>query len=219
MTNLAVDATSIGFVQAGVGITISHTCAAGAVLYVAISGLTGAFGGTATVKYNGVDLTRRVGGTINTNREASIWSLDTPDSGTHNIVIVCGAGSYLTAVGVSFTGAETQFGSSSATISSLGSGTSVTVPLTTNWDNSFIINAAYLESNTAITVSSPQVEDGARTDAVGNYAASCSHRPTGYKGSFDMIDSSAASSNWGTVLCEVRAHYINTTDNLFEIGG
>lgn len=131
---VAFDASSSGQFASGLSVTVSHTCASGAMLVVFVGYSFVAFTTVSGVTYNGVAMTSQGSVTNGSNQRLMVFTLTNPASGANNIVVSFNDNTSLAmgVIGVSVTGAgsiadytaagPTTSTTPSVTIPSIGAG-------------------------------------------------------------------------------------------------
>jgi hypothetical protein len=159
---IAHDSTTVaGNNQTGQSVTWNHTVAAGGVLFVVVAtrNATDASRVVAGVTYNSVALTKAVSIQSDANDIGSeIWYLKTPTTGSAKAVVVTltgATGNLWSASATSLTGCDTTT-LVGATQTAVASSTEVSLSLTPNRSNSWIIDSLYSKSDGAVTATQTQ---------------------------------------------------------------
>jgi hypothetical protein len=159
---IAHDSTTVaGNNQTGQSATWNHTVASGGVLLVVVSvrNATDASRPVSSVTYDGVNLTKAVSIQNDSyDLGAEIWYLKNPTTGSAKSVVVTltgSTGNLWSAAASSFTGCDTST-LVGATQTASASSTAVSLSLTPNGSDSWIIDAVYSKSDAAITAGQTQ---------------------------------------------------------------
>lgn len=132
---LTVDTTSNGFDDGTpTTLTVSHTCAVGAtLLVVSVCVDSGSSTIVSGVTYNGVAMTRRA--ITDVAYSQTMWTLDAPASGVHDIVATVTSGHKIGLGAISFLGAYTLGSNGTGT----HSGTAPSIVCTTSEQTGFVV--------------------------------------------------------------------------------
>lgn len=189
---LSIDHISSGTATAAVNLTFSHTVGASAnLLAVPVSAfLGGAPSGFSAVTYNGVTMTPSAILNLNTNYFTNIYTLINPSVGTHNVVIT-GSGTALAssvqAGSVSFIGGNISNPTGGANFSAVNSVATVSTNVTTQYNNSYLIDCLYDRRPTGVpTQNSGQTSIYINNEGYVGYAIGTSYKSVGINGSYTM---------------------------------
>lgn len=143
--SIAVDSTSNGTDKLGATLTVSHTCASGALLVVNVASTDGVT--TPTVTYNGDAMTMVA--SINGSQMSSfMFVLVSADSGTHDIVATKDIGVDYGLSAISFTGAA---GYSAFNSANGNSGTASLTTTTATTGNGVVVTGGAKNQVTTVT--------------------------------------------------------------------
>lgn len=163
--------------------TVAHTCAVGAQLYCMVSGAIAASGaGNITgVTYNGIAMTQVTsyvapGSTV----FAYIFFLDTPASGTHNVVVSTSGNTYVAVDNISFNGAN-GYGTPSTSATD-------TISVTTQFANDYIIGSAATNDITTFQTLTPVDSQTmlSNVNLANNLAGGASYKLTTLPGAYGL---------------------------------
>lgn len=202
-------------------LTFSHTVASSAVLYVGVmNGFSGSPDTLTSVTYNGVNLSlvstyRNV---TDSGISCSIWALDTPSSGTHNIVITYSdATLMLSGESISLLGTNTSgsAGASNGGVLNGSANTSISTSITTTQANSLIVSiginnqGTQTQSATGTNQTLQQQQDNTLVPGYGNSRSGLYTQTTTTIGSYtNSFSTTGSSKNLGISAIEVKASTI-----------
>lgn len=195
----AIDSTSDSGYQAAVSsFSWSHTCAAGAKLLVGVMADPTGLGFIA-VTYNGVSLSQQ--SSLANGVLIQLWSLDSPISGSHTIVVDFGAS---VAVGAAAGAVSVlQTGSADDLEAAIGSGPSdLAVTLFNDFSDDFMI-VLFGSTDTAVGLASPATETSNVSGTVGSIVM-------GYKAGSSTTESLTLTGiDSGKQACGIGISYLN----------
>ena len=198
-------------------LTYSHTVAAGAVLYVGVmSGFDSSQTDITSVTFNG-DALSQVGSyeaITDSGLRLSMWKIDNPDSGTHDVVITyTDAVPMLTGSSISLLGADTS-GSSGATDGTavngstqidLGQAITTTEPNSVNVSLSVNNQGAQTQSATGTNQTLQQQINNTLVGRYGNARTGISTQTTTTAGSYtSSFSTTGGGKNLGIIVVEVK---------------
>lgn len=166
-------------------LTVAFNNVAGNILYVAVRSTTAGTDNITGVTYNGVSLTKVAGAQNPGDRWCTLWRLQNPATGLHNVIISAGI-DYAEGIAVSYSGAV-----NGGDVNGTNTGTSVasiSKTLTTTFDKDWTIAAAFQNVAGAITA-----------------GASTTLRQASTTTSFAVFDSNAAITPAGSTTLNVNA--------------
>lgn len=154
---LTVDATSTGNQAAASPLNISHTVITSQsnLLLIVGVGIDATSASVTGVTYNSVAMTK-IKQATNGSRDATLWGLIKPSTGTNTISISYSTGANIEAYGISFYGAD-QVTGWGATNSATGNSQTISVDVTTTRNNSYVVDSVLTAFN-AITVGGSQTQ-------------------------------------------------------------
>lgn len=168
---ITLDTTTNGLADDVTSLTFSITVSASAnklIVHVAAWGggrvITG-------VTFNGVALTQAVQhDNAGVTNSASVWYLDAPASGAHDVVVTATSNAFIRAAAVSLIGAKTGGADATAGGSYSSATNGKTTSITTTVANCWLFDAI-TDQNNAMTATSPQVDnfDAGDTTSRGSY--------------------------------------------------
>lgn len=214
---ISVDNFSEGQGSTGT-LTFSHTCSAGAVLYVGVMhGYDSTDGGLTSVTYNGTNLTLVTSyqAVTDSNFTGSIWKLDTPSSGANDVVITYSdAVPMLSGEAISLLGADTTGSNGASAVHALNGSANVSISkaVTTTQDNSVVVSLSMnnqttgTQSATGTNQTLHQQQDNSLVARYGHVHTGISTQTTTTAGSYTSgFTTTGSNKNLGIVLVEVKA--------------
>jgi len=211
---ITLDSTSSGS-GSGLTTTWSHTCAAGSSLYV-VGYLNQNADRIASVKYNGVAMTRVGIKLFTTGRAAFIYYLANPSTGTNNIVITATLPYF-----VFFGGSMSLFGTDGIIPSQTGFVDSTGVPpntniptsITTSVDNSWLFMVAITQTGYI-----PVPSNSGTIGPIGSSNCGFYGGPKTPVGANTLDVQVAATDDWRTFMVAIKPAISATVKNLCLIG-
>lgn len=213
---IAVDTTSNAQEASGAtSKTFSHTCSgSNRVLVVSVmsSGSTDPSG----VTYNSVALTKAVSNASPFN--CSIWYLASPATGANNIVVSFAASTKFGVGAVSFTGAniDSPLGITGSNEDGTGS-TTASVTVTTQKNNSYLVDAAAINGNPTITLGGSQTSIVSQHNGGDNYDEYASYKATTTAGSATMQYTWTGAQIWQMCVAEIRGDFSATVSDTLSL--
>lgn len=150
----------------------------------------------SSVTYDGVSMTKSIDATYSASVEFknTVWTLLTTNTGSHNVVINCSSSGYQNYyAATSFSGVHTTSPVDvTGFIVDVDAGTSISKSVTTNYDNSFLLDSLSLSNNNDWSAGLGQTIDFNQGD--GNYRTKGSYKTTTTAGSQTMSWSGGAAN-------------------------
>lgn len=216
---IAFDAASSGQSESGSSLTFSHTCT-GSNLLLLVGVASNSTNGTdvSGVTYNGVAMTL-IGTKASADNETYLFRLVAPAAGANNVVVSFTEDRIIRAGAVSVTGVN-QATPIGATGNASGSGTDITVDVTTDTANSWILDAIASGAGAAhtLTVGAGQTSRWDLNGGANNRRGAGSTEPTTTTGAYTMNWTSSVSHVWATFAAEVHEAAVTGSKNLLLVG-
>ena len=167
------------------------------------------------VTWNGVAMTRLIGGMYGQNNSSYIYTygLLNPDTGTHTIAVTVSSTPTVVFYGVSYSGVK-QSGLPDGSNHNAGSATSGSVSITTSADNCWMSGMVYTTGlSTGPTAGSGTTNRGSSSgDGFAVFDSNSAITPAG---SYTLNESWTPSSDWGMVAVSFAPYVVPSTNTNF----